>query len=1531
MSMPRVWLEAAWSMARVCLEYAYSMPRVCLETKNLFPYGEQNIPTLGTKHSQPGNKTGFLRPFSSKRAELERRLLVSMLLMLTLGTVSVWGQSPVEITTDTNENGTIEESEKKFYLIQTNAFPSFYIAPQANNTITTNNILGEYMLWYFLDAGKDNPGTDNEIQYYYIVNNSTGKYICNTSDRSIQIVSLSDDNKEKCKFKFVVDNEDGTTGFYNIDVKANQTYFGLNKQSGSANDSNPIRLTNNDYIHDSNSKWKFVPFNGTYVWPTPPFTPSTDSDKHFYKIHNKKSDAYYVSTDATSEKVTFASTASDRMVWYLKEAGSDTWFKYYYLVNPAADDKYMFYDGTLTNGKEQTDAVSVKAHNSENEEDRYQFVVLQAARGDGASRVECYAIIPKKLLGNLWTSNSIGPKSISDGANMGIIKSRGDTNAHWTFESTTLDPVITCDETGTVTITCEDGAEVYYTTNGDTPTETETDTNKKYNASSKPTVTAGKTTIKAIAINSEQKISNVVTKSIVLNPTITLTSESYTYTGSAQNPIGSVDYVDEGNSGNSIHFETTQYTVSYKKGDEAIAECQNVGTYTIILNDVGGDDYIVCGTGNFTISKTPLTVTAKPKTIIYGEGPSNDGVTYTGFVGGESESVLSGELAYNYTYSQYGDVGDTYTITPTGLTSSNYEIAFVAGTLTVNQKEVVLTWTHYDDLVYNGSAQKPTCELTGIVNGDDVSVSVAGEKTNAGSYTATASLMGAKVGNYKLPTLATRTFEIAKKTVTVTSGITANNKVYDGTTDATFDCSSAVVTGLLGGDALEVTSATGTFADKNVGEGKTVTITGFTMGGTSGDNYQAAETGNQTSSTANITQLEAVLTWSSVALTYNATAQTPTVTVENAAEGDNVTVTVTGEQTNVGENYTATVTALSDTNYKLPAEGLTRNFTIAPAELAVTADAQTKVYGDDDPTTLTYTATGLLGSDAITGALVRTEGNNVGEYDISQGTLAASNNYTIAFTGAKFTITAAPLNITADNKSKTNGDADPELTYTVTGLKYGESKEAVLEGSLTREAGEDNGSYAINQGTLALKEGNNNYTISFTAGTFTINAKPLTLTVNLEDWVYGSPNTPSVSGNVSGGKVTYSYKYQNQGDDKYTTTKPKAQGSYTVRAQVPATGGYEEATATKNFKINKLALVITADAKQKEYLDEDPKLTYTANLQYDDKLENVVNCVLERTAGENVGVYAITKKSHNVKSSNYSFGSYNGNNLTITVKNLGDGGTPTSGITISANKVESSWTVKLYNGKNEFNASDFTYAESGSDTEGYTITVTGQGNNCCGSATATYNHTIFDSPIIVSSTEKAIPYYVADKDVKTSVDVVPCIVSQVNTSVGTISITPISYIPEGVPVLLLAKNEVTGLTSSPLNEGESSISESLLSSNKLMYSAEETVDVHDAEAYLYYKNEFVLTLEGTIKAQNYYIYNPNYTGESGSSTSSNPAPSRTLSILKGSGTTGIMDLNFDKAKEDTGDRWYSLDGRRLNGKPSQKGIYIKNGKKTVVK
>ena len=82
------------------------------------------------------------------------------------------------------------------------------------------------------------------------------------------------------------------------------------------------------------------------------------------------------------------------------------------------------------------------------------------------------------------------------------------------------------------------------------------------------------------------------------------------------------------------------------------------------------------------------------------------------------------------------------------------------------------------------------------------------------------------------------------------------------------------------------------------------------------------------------------------------------------------------------------------------------------AALTVTADAQTRAYGAANPT-LTYTSTGLVNGDTLTGALAtrRPSTSNVAgsPYAITQGTLAASSNYTLTYTGANLTVTAAAL------------------------------------------------------------------------------------------------------------------------------------------------------------------------------------------------------------------------------------------------------------------------------------------------------------------------------------------------------------------------------------------------------------------------------------------------------------------------------------------------------------------------------------------
>ncbi|MDD1656224.1 MAG: hypothetical protein LUO87_02485, partial [Methanomicrobiales archaeon] len=93
-------------------------------------------------------------------------------------------------------------------------------------------------------------------------------------------------------------------------------------------------------------------------------------------------------------------------------------------------------------------------------------------------------------------------------------------------------------------------------------------------------------------------------------------------------------------------------------------------------------------------------------------------------------------------------------------------------------------------------------------------------------------------------------------------------------------------------------------------------------------------------------------------------------------------------------------------------------------------------------------------------------------------------NYDITYNTALFTITARPITVTADDKSKFQGDPDPALTYQITaGSLVGSD---TFSGALTRVAGEAVGTYPIQQGTLALS---GNYIITFNGGTLTIRGR----------------------------------------------------------------------------------------------------------------------------------------------------------------------------------------------------------------------------------------------------------------------------------------------------------------------------------------------------------------------------------------------------------------------------------------------------------
>ena len=184
------------------------------------------------------------------------------------------------------------------------------------------------------------------------------------------------------------------------------------------------------------------------------------------------------------------------------------------------------------------------------------------------------------------------------------------------------------------------------------------------------------------------------------NPVVTApTAKSLTYNGSAQ------ALVDAG----STTGGELQYSLSSGTGyGDAISTQTNADTYTVYFKVNGNTNYNAVAEQSIsvTINKAALSITAENKSLTYGDNPPTYTASYSGFVGSETASVLSGTLAFACEYAAGSNVGG-YTITPSGVTASNYDITFNAGTLTVNKADAVITDTpaSIEGLVYTGAAQ----------------------------------------------------------------------------------------------------------------------------------------------------------------------------------------------------------------------------------------------------------------------------------------------------------------------------------------------------------------------------------------------------------------------------------------------------------------------------------------------------------------------------------------------------------------------------------------------------------------------------------------------------------------------------------------------------------------------------------------------------------------------------------------------------------------------------------------------------------
>ncbi|GLQ89873.1 YDG domain-containing protein [Dyella flagellata] len=561
-------------------------------------------------------------------------------------------------------------------------------------------------------------------------------------------------------------------------------------------------------------------------------------------------------------------------------------------------------------------------------------------------------------------------------------------------------------------------------------------------------------------------------------PTLTVSglagSVSKTYDGTTSAPLVAANLTTSGLlSGDKIVSATGTYASANAGSNLAVTTPATISGFTI-TNAAGIPAYGYGLSGSATANIGSILQAQLTASIIGDPTKVYDGTTtatlsssnyqLSGFVAGQGATVNQpSSVAYAGADAGSQTVNATFAITNfvanSGTVLSNYSLPTSAtGTGTITQAPVLLSGLLANSKVYDGSTAAAlnlsNVGIYGVISQDssNVALSTAGgtgsfASANAGSNIAVSvsgfTLTGTKASDYQLVAPGNLTANITPKALTV-SGVTANNKVYDGTTADTLNVGSATLNGIVGSDnvALLTGSATGTFGQSDVGSNLAVAASGLSLTGSAAGNYTVVQ---PTGLAANITPRPLSVSFNgSPAKIYDGTngatltqgdfnitgfagtegavvSQSPAVYASRNA-GTNIGVTATLQPSDFTPNAG---TKLSNYSFNSIVTG---TGTINPAQLTVSIiNDPTKVYDGNTNATLNsgnYTLYGLIGSDSITLANAPTGGTyasanagiqgvsatlSSGNYSAGSGTLLS--NYVLPTLASGFgTITPAPLN-----------------------------------------------------------------------------------------------------------------------------------------------------------------------------------------------------------------------------------------------------------------------------------------------------------------------------------------------------------------------------------------------------------------------------------------------------------------------------------------------------------------------------------------
>jgi hypothetical protein len=494
-------------------------------------------------------------------------------------------------------------------------------------------------------------------------------------------------------------------------------------------------------------------------------------------------------------------------------------------------------------------------------------------------------------------------------------------------------------------------------------------------------------------------------------------------------------------------------------------------------------DYVgSAGSVLLDVVPAPLTVTVNDASKVYGQANPAFSVSYGGLAGGDTPSALDGELSFATTATLTSDVG-AYAVSASGLSSSNYAISMVEGTLTVSPADQTITWANPADIVYGtplGAAQLDAAvSVVGPAPAGSLSyMPAAGTTLGTGPQILT--VTAAATNDYNQAS-ATVTINVAKATPVLTwaspADIVYGMPLGAGQLDASVSSPDAASLALL------YSPAAGTILP--AGSGQTLTVS---TPATANDNAANATV------TLNVAPATPGVSWVNPAdVVYGTPLGAAQLDATASIPGTFTYAPGAGTVLDAGpvQTLTATFTPADASNFQ-PVT-VTTLLNVLSVTLVVTANNAATTYGSPIPA-FSGSVSGLVNNDPVGVAFSTTAavGSPVGTYAIRPILVDPNkrmDNYQVVLDYGKLTITSAPLTVTSSSASITLGQPVPAFTVSYSGFVLGQGS-GVVNGtpsfSLPTGAVGEVGTYPVMPGGLSAA----NYAITYVDGLLDVTAPP---------------------------------------------------------------------------------------------------------------------------------------------------------------------------------------------------------------------------------------------------------------------------------------------------------------------------------------------------------------------------------------------------------------------------------------------------------